>query len=57
MDVKKQSVRDQRLTELRESLIEQNNADICYIAMMSGIELPEKEEANDDLARQNQELL
>ena len=57
MDINKESPRQRRMRELRESKIEQNNANIEYIAMMADIVLPESEEMTNEMVRENQEVL
>ena len=57
MDINKESPRQRRLRELRESKVEQNLANIDYIAMMTDITLPESEETENEMVREDKEIL
>ena len=56
MDINKESPRQRRMRELRESKIEQNFANLEYVAMMCDVVLPQEED-NNEMVRENKEVL
>lgn len=54
--MEQETIRQRRMRELRESKIEQNFANLEYVAMMCDVVLPQ-EETEDEMVRENKEVL